>query len=112
MSTLDHKLEPEVTTVRRLEVITEAGRRRRFTEGFKARVVEETLATGAVVSEVDRRHGLMPQQVFTWRRQARRAARRLCTANEVAAAMEAGPRKSFLNANVSDRSKSSAAAEC
>ena len=30
MSTLDHKLEPEVTPVRRLEVITGAGRRRRF----------------------------------------------------------------------------------
>lgn len=26
---------------------------------------------GAVVSEVARRHGLMPQQVFTWRWQAR-----------------------------------------
>ncbi len=52
MSTLDHKLEPEVTTVRRLEVITGTGRRRRFTEVFKAQVVEETLAPGAVVSEV------------------------------------------------------------
>ena len=46
MSTLDHKLEPEVAPVRRLEVITGAGRRRRFTEDFKARVVEETLAPG------------------------------------------------------------------
>jgi transposase len=70
VSTLDHKLEPEVTPVRRLEVITGAGRRRRFTEDFKARVVEETLAPGAVVSEVARRHDLTPQQVFTWRRQA------------------------------------------
>src|SRR6185312_1447354 len=61
VSTLDHKLEPEVKTVRRLEVITGAGRRRWFTEDFKARVVEETLAAGVVVSEVDRRHGLTPQ---------------------------------------------------
>jgi transposase len=74
VSTLDHKLEPEVTTVRRLEVITGAGRRRQFTEDFKARVVGETLAPGVVVSEVARRHGLTPQQVFTWRRQARQAA--------------------------------------
>jgi transposase len=74
VSTLDHKLEPEVTPVRRLEVITGAGRRRRFTEDFKARVVEETLAPGAVVSEVARRHDLTPQQVFTWRRQARKVA--------------------------------------
>jgi transposase len=30
-----------------------------------------TLAPGAVVSEVARRHGLSPQQLFTWRRQMR-----------------------------------------
>ena len=74
MSTLDHKLEPEVATVRRLEVITGTGRRRQFTEDFKVRVVEETLGSGAVVSEVARRHSLTPQQVFTWRRRARQAA--------------------------------------
>jgi transposase len=74
VSTLDHKLGQEVTPVRRLEVITGAGRRRRFTEDFKAGVVEEALAPGAVVSEVARRHGLTPQQVFTWRRQARKVA--------------------------------------
>ena len=74
MSTLDHKLEPEVTAVRRLEVISGTGRRRRFSEDFKARVVEETLVPGAIISEVARRHGLTPQQVFTWRRQARQSA--------------------------------------
>jgi transposase len=71
VSTLDHKLEPELTAVHRLEVISGTGRRRRFTADFKARVVEETLVRGAIVSEVARRHGLTPQQVFTWRRQAR-----------------------------------------
>jgi transposase len=40
----------------------------------KARIVEETLAPGAVVSEIARRHGLTPQQLFGWRRDARRAA--------------------------------------
>jgi transposase len=73
VSTLDHKLEPEVAEVRRLEVITGTGRRRHFTDDFKARVVAETLVSGAVVSDVARRHGLTPQQVFTWRRQAREA---------------------------------------
>ena len=71
MSTLDHTLKPEATTVHRLEVITGTGRRRQFSEDFKAGIVEETLVPGAVVSEVARRHGLTPQQVFTWRRQAR-----------------------------------------
>jgi transposase len=72
VSTLDHTLKPEATEVRRLEVITGTGRRRQFSEDFKSRIVEETLVAGAVVSEVARRHGLTPQQLFTWRRQARR----------------------------------------
>jgi transposase len=58
-------------TTSRLEVITETGRRRWFSKDNKAQIVEETLAPGAVVSDVARRHGLTPQQVFTWRRQAR-----------------------------------------
>jgi transposase len=71
VSTLDHMLEPETATVRRLEVITGTGRWRRFSDGDKGRIIEETLAPGAVVSEVARRHGLSPQQLFGWRRQAR-----------------------------------------
>jgi transposase len=70
VSKLDHMLEPR-TSVRRVEVITESGRRRQFSADDKARFVEETLAPGAVVSEVARRHGLSPQQLFTWRRQMR-----------------------------------------
>jgi transposase len=70
VSTLDHTLKPEATA-RRLEVITGTGRRRWFSADDKARMIEETLAPGAVVSEVARRHGLAPQQLFTWRRQAR-----------------------------------------
>jgi transposase len=71
VSTLDHTLKPEAIAVRRLEVITGTGRRRHYSEDFKSGIVEETLVPGAVVSEVARRHGLTPQQVFTWRRQAR-----------------------------------------
>jgi transposase len=74
VSTLDHTLKPETTAVRRLEVITGTGRRRQFSEDFKAGIVEETLVPGAIISEVARRHGLTPQQVFTWRRQARQPA--------------------------------------
>lgn len=69
MSMLDHTLKPE--PVRRLEVITGTGRRRQFSNEDKARIVEETLAPGVVISEVARRHGLSPQQLFGWRRQAR-----------------------------------------
>ena len=75
MSTLDLTLEPEATDVRRLEVITGTGRRRRFSDDDKARIIEETLAPGAITSHVARRHGLTPQQVFTWRREARERAK-------------------------------------
>ena len=74
MSKLDDMLEPETGSVHRLEVISGAGRRRSFSDEFKVRVVEETLTPDAVVSQIARRHGLTPQQVFTWRRQAREAS--------------------------------------
>ena len=64
MSTLDHRLKPEATAARRLEVITGTGRRRWFSADDKARMIEETLVPGAVVSEVARRHGFAPQQLL------------------------------------------------
>ena len=70
MSRLEPTLELE-HQVRRIEVITGAGGRRRWTVDDKARIVEETLEPGASVSVVARRHGLTPQQVFAWRREAR-----------------------------------------
>jgi transposase len=41
----------------------------------KAAIVAESLAEGAVVSEVARRHGLSPQQVFGWRARLRDAVK-------------------------------------
>ena len=60
MSRLEPTLEPE-RLVRRIEVITGGGRRR-WTVDEKARIVSETLESGAVVSVIARRHGLSPQQ--------------------------------------------------
>src|SRR5512135_260216 len=59
-------------TVRRIEVFTGAGRRRAWSAADKARIVAESYAPGASVCAVARRHGLSPQQLFTWRRNARR----------------------------------------
>ena len=59
-----------VSNVRRIEVITGAGRRRRWSSDDKARIVVESLKPGANVSEVARRNGLSPQQLFPWRREA------------------------------------------
>ena len=56
---------------RRVEVLTGPGRRRHWSEEEKARIVAETLAPGARVSEVARRWQICPQQVFGWRRQKR-----------------------------------------
>lgn len=57
--------------LQRIEVITGVGRRRRWSPEAKARIVQESRQPGAVVSEVARRHGLSPQQLFGWRREAR-----------------------------------------
>ena len=87
---LDHTLKSDVTTSR-LEVITETGRRRWFSKDDKARIVEETLAPGAVVSDIARRHGLTPQQVFTWRRQARQLRARKAAELQFVPAVVDGP---------------------
>ena len=71
MSRLDHRLEPPME-VRRFEVINGALGRRRWSTDERARILEETLAPGVSVSAVARRHGLTPQQLFTWRREARK----------------------------------------
>jgi len=55
----------------RVEVLDGVERRRRWSREDKARIVEDTLAPGAKVSEVARRHGISASLVFTWRRQSR-----------------------------------------
>jgi transposase len=71
MSAFDRRVDPEVREVRRLEVITGALGRRRWSAEAKARIVAESLAPGMVISEVARRYDLRPQQLFAWRHQAR-----------------------------------------
>jgi transposase len=55
----------------RVEVLGGVERRRRWSQDDKVRIVEETLAPGAKVTEVARRNGIAASVVFTWRRQAR-----------------------------------------
>ena len=52
----------------RIEVVTSVQRRRRWTASEKVRMVEETLEPGMTVSLVARRHGVAPNQLFSWRR--------------------------------------------
>jgi transposase len=51
-----------------IEVITSVPRRRRWTASEKVRMVEETFEPGMTVSLVAHRHGVAPNQLFTWLR--------------------------------------------
>src|SRR5262245_52820911 len=55
----------------RVEVLTGIGRRRRWSEADKGRIVAASYAPGASVSEVARRHERAPQHLFAWRKAAR-----------------------------------------
>jgi transposase len=57
---------------RRIEVFTGAGHRRRWSPETKAQIVAESYETSA--GEVADRYSLAKTQVFTWRRDAKRAA--------------------------------------
>jgi transposase len=60
-------------TLRRIEVITGTGRRRRWDAETKGRLVAESFDPGRSVSEVARRHDISPSLLFLWRRQAAEA---------------------------------------
>ena len=55
----------------RVDIQVGAGRRRRWSDEFKGRVVAESFAPGAVVSEIARQHDISPQHLFAWRKAAR-----------------------------------------
>ena len=75
--TLEHKLDRSAASddgtavLRRIELIAGAGRRREWSTSDKTRILLESLEPGANVSEVARRNGLSPQQLFGWRRESR-----------------------------------------
>jgi transposase len=75
--------------VRRMEVVSGPGGRRRWTPEAKGRIIEETLRPGANISAVARRHGLMPQQLYGWR-SAARARETAGAMNFVPLALEGG----------------------
>ena len=59
----------------RVEVLGGVERRRRWSDDEKMRIIAETLAPGAKVAAVARRHGVSPSLLFFWRRQARTLAK-------------------------------------
>ena len=55
-------------------VLSGPERRRRWTTAEKLRVVQESQAPSVMVSEIARRHDIHPNQLHSWRRQARTGA--------------------------------------
>lgn len=51
-----------------VEIITDGGRRRRWSAADKLRIVEETLEDHASISIVARRNGVAPNLLYRWRR--------------------------------------------
>jgi transposase len=58
------------TEVERLEVV-ETGRRRRWSDAEKLRIVMESLQTPRAISSTARRHGISRSLLVTWRRSFR-----------------------------------------
>ena len=56
--------------VEKLEIV-ETGRRRRWSDEEKLRIVTESYSGPRLVSATARRHGISPGQLFTWRRELR-----------------------------------------
>lgn len=54
----------------RVKIWRSGERRQHWSTGEKARIVAETLAAGAKVAEVARKHGTAPARIFAWRREA------------------------------------------
>ncbi len=54
---------------------TPPGKRRRFSEADKRRIVEEADRPGASVSDVARRHGIAVRQLFRWKQELAPAAK-------------------------------------
>lgn len=59
---------PEHVLMSEIAIITDGGRRRRWTAAEKLRIVEETLDDRASISVVARRNDVAPNLLYRWRR--------------------------------------------
>ena len=69
---VDRKVETKPARLQRVEVITGVERRRAWSREEKRAILTESFEDGVVISEVARRYGLRPQQLFTWRNEFRK----------------------------------------
>jgi transposase len=59
----------------RMEIVTGRERRRRWSEDDKLKILQEAATSGLSVADVARRHDVVPQQIYIWRRQLLAKAR-------------------------------------
>lgn len=53
----------------RVEILTGRDRRRTWTRDQKLAILDEVAAGNASIAEIARRHDVIPQQIYVWRRQ-------------------------------------------
>src|SRR6266446_2482233 len=68
LASVRHTTVSMTNSTNRVEIITSGQRRRRWTAPEKVRMVEETFEPGMTVSLLAPRHGVAPNQLFSWRR--------------------------------------------
>jgi transposase len=83
-----HEVRHEGERYRRTELVTGARRRRTWSADEKARIVAESAAAGANISEVARRNGVSRGSLTVWRRQARAVAEGAAQLRDVATIVE------------------------
>ena len=93
-SNVDLKVETKATPIRRIEVITGVERRRQWSDEEKRAIIAESSQDGVVISDVARRHGLRPQQLFNWRNEFRKREGKLMETPAFAPVMIADDRLS------------------
>lgn len=82
MSEVDHTTGTKGPAFHEVTVIEGSARRRSWSVEEKARIVAESLDPAVSVSAVAERHGINPNQLFTWRRRFREEAERRLVARE------------------------------
>ncbi len=71
-----------ISHIPKIEVLSGPERRRRWSTAEKLAIIQETYEPDATVSIVARRHGIQPNQLFTWRKLANQGALTATAAEE------------------------------
>jgi transposase len=102
----------EGRTYQRVEVITGSRRRRSWTSAEKARIVAESLAPNANISDVARRNGVSRGLLTVWRRQTREALKTPDHVSLFAAVRLRGEERRGSAAAIDEENEAASVASC